>query len=75
MANIQRLWHAEEDCDQNDAVEDGCQFENPPPAQVLTDEAADNRCEVITIDHGHGVDTHGSTSLVEEEKVGDGDCA
>jgi hypothetical protein len=74
MANEQSLWHAEENDDQNDTVEDGCQLENPSPAQVLADKTANDWRKVVTIYHSHGVDTHSSTSLVEEEKVDDGDC-
>ena len=74
MANVQGLWHAEENHDENNTVEDGCQFENPSPAKVLTDKTADDRRKVIAVHHSDGVDAHCSTSLVEEEKIDDGNC-
>src|SRR5947207_775369 len=74
-SNVQSLGHAEENEDENNAIEDGSQFENPSPAEILADETTDNRGEVVAVDHSHSVDAHGSTSLVEEEEIDDGDSA
>jgi hypothetical protein len=42
MADVQSLWHAEENEDQNDPVKYCCQFEDPAPAQVLANKTTDD---------------------------------
>jgi hypothetical protein len=42
MADVQSLWHAEENEDQNDTVKYCCQFEDPAPAQVLANKTTDD---------------------------------
>ena len=74
-ADVERFGHAEEDKNKHDSVADRGELEDPAPAEVLADESANYGSYVISVDHGDGVDAHGTTALVKEEEVDHRDSA
>lgn len=65
-ADVVGLFHKEKQEHKNSREEDGGPVENPLPALVLGDEAADDGREVVASCEGEGVDADISATLVGE---------